>query len=247
MWASGGGKDMRIAVFSDIHGNKHALDAVLSDIQNRKPEFVICLGDLVGYGAYPDAVVQAIRESGIPTIMGNYDDAIANGRMVCGCDYKDEKAVEAGVKSISWTMKNIGEAGMEFMLSLPDKIIKEIGGRRVLFVHGSPRKLNEYLYEDVPADVIIPMLREADAEVLVCGHTHLPYHRVVGGRHVINVGSAGKPKHGDPQAVYALIEIGEDIQVDFIQVPYDYESAARAIEKAGLPAEFAAIIRTGHP
>ncbi|WP_066633285.1 metallophosphoesterase family protein [Desulfolucanica intricata] len=236
---------MRIAVFSDIHGNKHALDAVLADIPSREPDLVVCLGDLVGYGAYPDAVVQTIRKSGILTVMGNYDDAIGNRRMVCGCDYQDEKAMEAGVKSISWTMGNTGEANKEFLLSLPDKIVKEIDGRRVLFVHGSPRKLNEYLYEDVPAADLIPMLQEANADVLVCGHTHLPYHRVVEGWHIINAGSAGKPKHGDPRAVYALIEMGNDIQVDFIKVPYDHESAARAVEKAGLPAEFAAIIRTG--
>ena len=236
---------MRIAVFSDIHGNKHALDAVLADIQNREPDLVVCLGDLVGYGAYPDAVVQTIRESGIPTVMGNYDDAIANRRLVCGCDYKDERAMEAGIKSITWTMENTGEASKEFLLSLPDRIEQEIDGRRVLFVHGSPRKLNEYLYEDLPDTDILPMLQEANADVLVCGHTHLPYHRVVEEHHVINAGSAGKPKHGDPRAVYALIEMDSDIRVDFIKVPYDFETAARAVEKAGLPAEFASILRTG--
>ncbi|SFG81657.1 phosphoesterase, MJ0936 family [Desulfotomaculum arcticum] len=236
---------MRIAVFSDIHGNKHALEAVLADIQSREPDLLVCLGDLVGYGADPDAVVQAIRASGIPTVMGNYDDAIANRRLVCGCDYKDEKALEAGVKSISWTMEHTREASREFLLTLPDRIVKTINGRRVLFVHGSPRKLNEYLYEDVPAADIIPMLREANVDVLVCGHTHLPYHRVAEDRHIINAGSAGKPKHGDPQAVYALIELSNDIRVEFIKVPYDYESAALAVEKAGLPAEFAAILRTG--
>jgi putative phosphoesterase len=236
---------MRIAVFSDIHGNKHALDAVLADIQSREPDFVVCLGDLVGYGAYPDAVVQTIRESGILTVMGNYDDAIANQRLVCGCDYKDEKAHELGLKSIIWTSENTSQSSKEFMQTLPDRISKEIGGRKVLFVHGSPRQLNEYLYEDVPAAEVLTMLEEADADVLVCGHTHLPYFRVVEGRYVINAGSAGKPKHGDPQAVYALIEMDNDIRVGFIKVPYDYEFAARAVEKVGLPVEFASIIRTG--
>ncbi len=236
---------MRMAVFSDIHGNKHALDAVLADIPSRVPDLVVCLGDLVGYGAYPDAVVQTIRESGIATVIGNYDDAIANRRMVCGCDYKDEKAMEAGVKSTTWTMENTGEANKGFLLSLPDKMVKAIEGRKVVFVHGSPRKINEYLYEDVPAADIISMLQQADADVLVCGHTHLPYHRMFDGRHIINVGSVGKPKHGDPQAVCALIDIRTDIQVRFIKISYDHESAARAVEKAGLPDEFAAIIRTG--
>lgn len=236
---------MKIAVFSDVHGNKHALDAVLADLKKRQPDLVVCLGDLVGYGAYPDAVVQTIQETGILTIMGNYDDAIVNRRMVCGCDYKDEKEMEAGVISISWTVENTSESNKKFMKSLPDRIIKEIDGKKILFVHGSPRQLNEYLYEDVPAEHILSMMQEAGADVLVCGHTHLPYHRLVEGRHIINAGSAGKPKHGDPQAIYALIKIEEGIHVDFIKVPYDYESAARAVEEAGLPAEFAAILRTG--
>lgn len=236
---------MKIAVFSDIHGNKHALDAVLSDIQKRRPDLVVCLGDLVGYGAYPDAVVQTIRETGIPTVMGNYDDAIANGRMVCGCDYKDEKAMAAGVESISWTTENTTETSKKFIQGLPDRIIKEVEGKRILFVHGSPRQLNEYLYQDVPAGHVLAMLTEAGADIMVCGHTHLPYHRIVAGRHVVNAGSAGKPKHGDPMAVYTLIEIGQDVQVDFIKVPYDHEAAALAVEQAGLPDEFAAILRTG--
>ncbi len=237
---------MRIAVFSDVHGNKHALDAVLADIQNQKPDLVVCLGDLVGYGAFPDEVVQTVKAVGIPTVMGNYDDGIANRRLVCGCDYKDERAAELGVKSISWTLENTGEESKDFMMSLPERIIKNIGDYKIMFVHGSPRKLNEYLFEDVPVEEITPMMQEAGVNVLICGHTHLPYHRVLeSGIHIINAGSIGKPKHGDPQAVYALLEIDKDIDVIFIKVPYDYEAAAGAVEKAGLPVEFANIIRAG--
>lgn len=236
---------MRIAVFSDIHSNKHVLDAVLADILKHKPDLVVCLGDLVGYGAYPDAVIQTIQESDILTVLGNYDDGIANRRLVCGCDFKDEKDMETGNKSISWTTENTSEASKRFMLGLPDRISKVIDGRKVVFLHGSPRRLNEYLYEDIPAADILAMLHEDNVDVLVCGHTHLPYHRVIEDRHIINVGSIGKPKHGDPQAVYALIQTKNDIQVDFIKVPYNYEAAARAIEKTGLPVEFAMILRTG--
>ena len=237
--------NMRIAVFSDVHGNRHALQAVLQDIEDRNPDFTICLGDLVGYNAFPGEVVRLIRDNGIVTVMGNYDDAIANRRMVCGCDYQDEKNAELGIKSITWTAENTGPEEKEFMRSLPEKVIRELANYKVLFVHGSPRKLNEYLYEDFPAGDVLAMMQEAGADVLVCGHTHLPYHRVIEGRDVINAGSAGKPKHGDPDAVYALVEFKTDIKTEFIKVPYDYEAAARAVEDAGLPEEFAAILRTG--
>lgn len=236
---------MKIAVLADVHGNMHALQAVLEDIKSRSPDMAVCLGDLVGYNAYPGEVVRTIRDSGVTTVMGNYDDAIANSRLVCGCDYKDEKAAELGVRSITWTAENTGPEEKEFMRSLPKKLMKEIGGYKVLFVHGSPRRLNEYLFEDVPAEDVLAMMDEAGADVLVCGHTHLPYHRVMGNRHVLNCGSAGKPKHGDPDVVYAMVEINGGVKVEFIKVPYDFEAAARAVESAGLPGEFAAILRTG--
>lgn len=236
---------MRIAVFSDVHGNRHALEAVLKDIEGRNPDLTICLGDLVGYNAFPDEVVRMIRDNGITTVMGNYDDAIANSRMVCGCDYKDEKAAELGIKSITWTVENTGSEEKEFMRSLPEKMIRELAGYKVLFVHGSPRKLNEYLFEDAPASDVLGMMQEVGANILVCGHTHLPYHRVIEGCHVINAGSVGKPKHGDPDAVYALVEFNGGVKTEFIKVPYDHEAAARAVEDAGLPEEFAAILRTG--
>ncbi len=237
---------MKIAVFSDVHANKHALRAVLADIAGRGPDLVVCLGDLVGYGAFPDDVVQVIEENAIPTVMGNYDDAIANGRMVCGCDYKDDAARERGMRSILWTTENTGRSSKLFMQTLPETITRKAGLYNVLFVHGSPRRLNEYLYEDAPAGYVLSMMEEARASVLVCGHTHLFYHRVIGGRHIINAGSVGRPGHGDPRAVYALLDVAEEsVNVQFIKVPYDYEAAARAVESAGLPAAFAATIRTG--
>jgi len=237
---------LKIAVLSDIHGNKHALDTVLADIHSREPDLIVCLGDLVGYGAFPEQVVQNIKAAGIPTVMGNYDDGIANQRMVCGCDYKDEKAAELGGRSITWTLENTGKESKDFMRSLPEKMIEKIGDYKIMFVHGSPRRLNEYLFEDVPAGEITSMMEDAGVNVLVCGHTHIPYHRVLeSGAHIINAGSTGKPKHGDPKAVFALVEVDKDIEVTFLKVPYNYEAAAGAVEKAGLPVEFANIIRTG--
>lgn len=238
---------MRVAVISDVHANKHALEAVLEDIKKQSPDLTVCLGDLVGYGAFPDEVVQKIRDSGMPVVMGNYDDAIANRRLVCGCDFKNEKEYELGLKSLAWTVEHTSEESKEFLRGLPAGITREVGRMRVLFVHGSPRRLNKYLYEDVPAGEIMSMLQEQNANVLVCGHTHLPYHRELGGLHVVNAGSVGKPKHGDPSAMYALLDLDTSVRVRFIKVPYDHEAAAAAVEKAGLPAQFAAILRTGRP
>lgn len=237
---------MKIAVISDIHSNIGALEAVLEDIDKRRPDTVICAGDLVGYAPFPNKVIELLKKRRIPCVMGNYDDAIGNERLVCGCDYKDAKAQELGECSIAWTRKNVTEEDKEFLRSLPEEIHFRVGKYYVKIVHGSPRRLNEYLCEDIADEYLIELLAESNSDVLVCGHTHIPYYKKLGDdKHVINAGSVGKPKHGDPQAVYALLEIDRKVRVNFHKVRYDYESAARAIEAAGLPKEFAASLGTG--
>ncbi len=235
---------MRLAVFSDIHGNIQGLEAVLKDIEQRGADVVWCGGDLVGYGANPGEVVDRIRELGIPTIMGNYDDAIGYLRLVCGCDYPDAAAEERGQRSIAWTKEHTTEAQKAFLRNLPYRLQREFEGKQVVLVHGSPARLNEYLFEDVPDEVFRRHLAETGADVLIFGHTHKPFHKVLDGKHLVNSGSAGKPKHGNPNATYALLEItAEGVDNQIIEVPYDYEAAARAIESTELPHEFAQMLR----
>lgn len=237
---------MKLAVFSDIHGNMQGLEAVLADIRRRGADVVWCGGDLVGYGANPGEVVDRIRELGIPTIMGNYDDGIGYFRIVCGCDYANEAAAERGARSISWTKAHTTDAQKAFLRGLPYRIQREFEGHQVALVHGSPVRLNEYLYESVPDEVFAAHLENTRADVLLFGHTHKPYHKVLNGRHLVNTGSAGKPKHGNPNATYALLDLTPgSVKVEIIEVPYDYEAAARAVEATDLPHEFAQMLREG--
>ncbi len=238
---------MKMAVISDIHSNLHSLEAVLKDIENRGISKVYCTGDLVGYGPRPDEVIELIKRNRIPTVMGNYDDAIGNLRFVCGCDYKDEKASLLGERSIAWTKENTSETSKRWLGELPGEIRLSVSGLGILFVHGSPRALNEYLYENTAEEYLNELMAEKDTDVLVCGHTHLPYVKRVGKGCVVNAGSAGKPKHGNPDVSYVIIEIAGDegLLAEIIEVPYKYEETAREIENSGLPGEFAQIIRTG--
>lgn len=123
----------------------------------------------------------------------------------------------------------------------------ELDGLRVRLVQGSPRKINEYLFADRPEATLERLLDMADADVLVCGHTHIPYHRILpGGRHVVNAGSVGKPKDGNPQACYVVLEANNhDLTVTFNRVPSDIERAAKAIEASEMPNEYAEMLRTG--
>ena len=130
-----------------------------------------------------------------------------------------------------------------WLRALPRELRFDLGGRRVLCVHGSPRRINEYLYEDRPEQSLLRMFRGLGADVILCGHTHLPYQRRVGKIGLINVGSAGKPKDGDPRVMYALIEFGDEVKTTFLRVEYDVEAAARAIGATDLPPHFAEALR----
>jgi putative phosphoesterase len=237
----------QITVFGDIHANLPALEAALADMAERKLANLYCLGDLVGYGVQPNEVVAAIRQREIPTIMGNYDQGVGHDSNDCGCAYRTPEARALGDRSIAWSNAHTSAESKSYLQGLGENIPLQLGELRVLLVHGSPRRVNEYLYEDRPAAGLERMLDQAGADVLVCGHTHLPYHRVLSsGRHVINAGSVGKPKDNDPRACYlALSADGRDLSVEFIRVPYDVEEAARAIEATEMPDEFAEMLRRG--
>lgn len=237
---------MRLAVFSDVHGNLQGLEAVLADIRRQGADVVWCGGDLVGYGADPGPVIDRVRELGLPTIMGNYDDGIGYSRLACGCDYPDAAALALGLRSIAWTKAQTTADQKAYLRNLPYRLQREFAGQQVVLVHGSPAALNEYLYADVADDVFRRHLASTAADVLIFGHTHKPFHKVLDGRHLVNSGSAGKPKHGHPNATYARIDLAPGtVDVQIVEVPYDSEAAARAIAATDLPGEFAALLRTG--
>ena len=236
-----------VTIFGDIHANLPALEAVFQDMDARGLANLHCLGDLVGYGTFPNEVVEAIRERSIPTLMGNYDQGVGNSSDDCGCAYKTPEAKALGARSIAWSNAHIADTNRAFLRELPMQIPVELGELRVMLVHGSPRKVNEYLYEDRPDRSFERLLDLVGADVLVCGHTHLPYHKVLpSGRHVINAGSVGKPKDHDPRAGYVVLRADEGgLEVQFIRVAYDVEKTALAIEATDMPEEFATMLRSG--
>jgi putative phosphoesterase len=230
----------RVAVITDIHANLPALEAVLEHIEERGVDAIYCGGDLVGYGPHPNEVCALIEDRGIPTIYGNYDYAIGRDEEDCGCAYRDQHDRELGQQSIAWTLEHTDERSKAFMRGLPFDLRFELGGRRVRLVHGSPRKVNEYLFEDKPARTFERIAAGADCDVLVFGHTHQPWVREYGGVLFVNCGSVGKPKDGDARAAFALLESEEDgVAARIERVEYDAESVGREVAAAGLPSEYA--------
>jgi putative phosphoesterase len=231
---------VRVAVITDIHGNLAALDAVLAAIEEIGAGAVYCGGDLVGYGPHPGEVCHRIEDLGIPTIYGNYDHAIARDLTDCGCAYVTPRDREIGQRSLDWTLVNTDTRAKEFMYGLPFDLRFAMGPARVRLVHGSPRKVNEYLFEDKPDRLYERLAAAAECDVLVFGHTHRPWIREHGGVLFVNCGSVGKPKDGDPRAAFALLELAEGrVQASIERVPYDAEAVAEEILATGLPSELA--------
>jgi putative phosphoesterase len=230
----------RVAVITDVHANLPALQAALARIDELGVDAIYCGGDLVGYGPHPNEVCALIAERGIPTIYGNYDYAIARDLEDCGCAYITPRDRELGQRSVDWTLAHTDQASKDFMGALPFDLRFAVGDTAVHLVHGSPRKVNEYLFEDKPARLYERLAAAEDASVLVFGHTHKPWVHEYGGVLFVNCGSVGKPKDGDPRGAFAVLEAGESgVAVAIERVEYDAAAVAREVAQAGLPAEFA--------
>lgn len=237
---------MRIAIISDIHGNLTALEAVLADLRTRPVDATYCLGDLVGYVAHPNEVTERIRAEGIPTIMGNYDDGVGFERDECGCAYTNPVDKELGDRSLAWTKATVTAENKAFLRTLVSEIRFDADGRRVLLVHGSPRRINEYLFEDRPISSFQRLAASSNADIIVFGHTHKPYTKRVDDVLFVNAGSVGKPKDGDWRACYIILDASDPTSpVEFIRVPYDVAREAAAIRASDLPDKFAMDIETG--
>jgi diadenosine tetraphosphatase ApaH/serine/threonine PP2A family protein phosphatase len=227
---------------------------------------VFCLGDLVGYAPWPNEVVAEVRRRGIPTIAGNYNQGIGLASDNCGCAYKTDTDKALGAQSIAYTNQVIGDDERRYLRLLPKHLRLDFQDEpttlSLLMVHGSPRRINQYLFEDFPEGNFLRLFEEAGADVLLFGHTHKPYHRALpydhAGetryRHALNIGSVGKPKDGDPRTAYLLLHLDAtttltdpgSLRAEFVRVAYDVEQAAQAVEASPLPNEYAAMLRQAY-
>ncbi len=231
---------MKIAVISDIHGNKYALQAVLEDIRSRSVDTIVSTGDLVGYLPFPCEVIDELREQKIMVLKGNHDQRISEMRKLAPDEF-DSISIDEKIKSGSamYIRQKLRDEHIDYLTGLPTQIELEFEKFKILFVHGSPRDISEYMYENSNVLDEIEALKLAD--VIVSGHTHIPYHKIVNETHFINAGSVGKPKHGNSNAMYLILEVrdnainatdnteGYSLKADFIEVGYDLKAFSEEI------------------
>lgn len=235
----------RLALISDIHANIAALDAVLSDINSLGCSNIVCCGDLVGYGPRPNEVIERIHELSIPSVMGNYDEAVGFLLLACGCNIDSPKQKMLSNNSLKWTIANTNESNRKLLRELPERLDMFFGAKSAIIVHSSLDSMTEYIYETA-SERICEILDSIEQDIYIFGHTHFPFIKTIGNKVIINAGSVGRPKNCDNRASYILLEIDNyEILGSIRKVSYDVEKVAKEIEHSGLDSYFAEYIRNG--
>ncbi|OLZ42357.1 DNA repair protein [Natrinema saccharevitans] len=221
---------MKVGLISDVHGNRVALETVLADMP--AVDEILCAGDVVGYNPWPGDCVDELRARDVPTVMGNHDAAVAgdtsfrfNGMAKAGVDHAKEA---------------LSDDQLEWLADLPAERLAFDG--RVKLVHGHPDDPDRYTRYTYPEEFTERML--GDEDVLVLGHTHVQGVERFGEGIVVNPGSVGQPRDGDPRAGYAVVDL-DALTVETHRVEYDVDAVQAAVEEAGLPSRIGTRLARG--
>jgi diadenosine tetraphosphatase ApaH/serine/threonine PP2A family protein phosphatase len=240
--------DLSLAFFGGIYSNWRALAAATDDVSRRGCDGLYALGDFGAFGPNPDRVFPLLLSAGAQPIQGNYEESLSTDASDCHCGYTDPRDNFFAQISYDYTAAKTGSEWKRWMATLPKTRRLDVAGRRVLLVHGSPRRINEFLWQSTsPVPFLEKLLADHDADVLVCTHTGLHWsRRLPSGRLVVNAGVLGRPANdGKTNVWYARLTFGSDVEVEFVPVDYDHEALAREMIEEKLPPEFIETIRTG--
>jgi putative phosphoesterase len=214
---------MKLAIVADIHSNLQALKAVMREIEGAKIDQVVCAGDIVGYGANPNECCQIVGDAAAHAVLGNHEISALT---------KDTTGMNPHAAAASqWTASALEEGFQEFLRSLEIESKFEAGDMKVAMYHGSVESATEYVFEDEISEDIV---RSSGGDLLILGHTHVPYVKDFGSMMAINPGSVGQPRDGDPRASFAVLDTNRR-SCTVRRVGYDIGGASEAILAAGLP------------
>jgi putative phosphoesterase len=227
---------MLIAFISDIHGNLPALEAAVADAKARGASRIVCCGDMMGYGPFPDDVCNFLKKRRIPTIIGNYDRKVievAKQGKSAAAEMKSKK-----LKILLWTVEHTSSQTRHYLSGLPDHLeLKLPSGHNLLVVHGSPLSMDDAIYPSITRQGLEAKLSDSRPDILVCGHTHIPFVKHAGVILIVNCGSVGHSVDGDPRPSYALVRAERNAapRGRIIRFNYDRDRTITALEKTDLP------------
>jgi putative phosphoesterase len=235
---------VKIACIGDVHGNLPALDAVLTHARLQGAAAIWNVGDFVGYGPFPEEVVQRLRAIDAISIRGNYD------RKTLHVPKKREKWAKTKspdkLLAFQWAYDHLSAESHAYLASLPEKMELECQGWKVLLVHGSPEDPDEHLTLETPQTRLDDLAQTVEADIILCGHSHQAFFRESGSVWWINTGTVGRPDSGDPRAEYALLELEpHHREVVHYRVSYDLDRIVQAIHQHKLPSAFAQMFQQG--
>ncbi|MEX2532138.1 MAG: metallophosphoesterase family protein [Gemmatimonadota bacterium] len=239
----------RLAVFGGVYSNHLALEAAIEDARAKGADAFLCLGDLGAFGPTPDRTAEILQDEGVPVVRGNYDDSISRGLEDCQCGYTDPRDNHYAHLSYIYTLTNTSNRHREWMGTFPDRIRFRLGGLDVLAFHGSPRRMNEFLWETTtPTHFLRGMADQHSADVLLGTHTGIHWARQLDERRwYLNAGALGRPANdGKTNVWYLLLDVrAEQLHHTFVPVSYDVGALVGEMRREGLPEEFVETIRTG--
>lgn len=222
---------MKVALLSDVHANAPALEAVLADLADEDVDEIVHAGDLIGYGPYPRDVIDIVRTAAILSIRGNHDRGLERP------DAFREQYVPVAVSSLEWTREQLTDDDLSYLAGLA--LERTLFDDTLHVAHGAPGRPDEYVYPD---DLSPTLFEDIEADVLVLGHTHVQVARAFEDGLVINPGSVGQPRDGDPAAAYAIVDL-DQLSVSLRRVSYSVHAVTSAIAASGLPNELCEILR----
>lgn len=236
---------MKIALLGDVHANLPALEIVLAHARLQNVSAIWNTGDFLGYGAYPNEVVEALQQAGAISILGNYDLKVLRFK---GKDKKWQKSKRAEkYLAFQWAHQTLSRKNRRFLKSLPEQRQLDVGGKSALLTHASPESNEEPLTPATPDERLRELGRIAGTDIVVCGHSHQPFARTVGNVLFINPGSVGRPDDGDPRTCYAILEaVQAELHVQHYRLEYDVARAVSAIRENKLPEAFSQMILKGY-
>ena len=238
----------KIALIGGVYSNYLALQETIKDARRRGVDTIYCLGDLGAFGPHPDRVFPLLSENEIAVVQGNYDHSIGNDLQDCQCGYTDPRDNYFAKISYDYTYANTSGENKRWMKALPPEIRLEMGGYRVLLCHGSPRKMNEFLWESTtPVHFLEKLCRDHRADIICATHTGIHWQvQLPGDKHFANVGVIGRPENdGQTHVGYMILEVDPRPVFRYIPVEYDYRRLAREMREEKLPEEFVETVLTG--
>lgn len=214
-----------IAAIADVHSNIVALRKVMQHI--KKYRMILDAGDLVGYNTRPNECVELLRKHNVRSIQGNHDRA---------CSIGDHTGLNPlAIVAAKWNFEKLSTANTSYLYKLPGRLEIDVEGKRIVVIHGSPREpLTGYVFPWVAEDALEKHLEDTKADILIMGHTHVPFVRKLPAGLVVNPGSVGQPRDHNRQASYALIDV-KNMAAKIMRADYDIPKASDEILKEGLP------------